>query len=255
MGTTLEQSAAERSEDALSEPLLGHYVHLPLADSCLEFEHLTLRADGSYAAQHSERGREHGQFEASEESLTLTSDAGTRSYALALADGAIQLTRGACAQVLALSEEPECASNDECAEGLTCEQGACVAQPIARPVEASDPTPCAERTGGAVVTFDVHGESLRVWSTNLAFIAKARSLIGASGFQVTPIFDIMRVGHDDCAGRAWSVNPDAMMFDDLTTEVCDAMPSYIDADVAGWARSPGQYCPWGPRVVAVEAVR
>jgi hypothetical protein len=48
------------------------------------------------------------------------------------------------------------------------------------------------------------------------------------------------------------VDPKEMAFGDFTTEVCDAMPSYIDENLAGWLTAPGNYCPWGPRVVSVD---
>jgi hypothetical protein len=91
-----------------------------------------------------------------------------------------------------------------------------------------------------------------VWSENAAFIADAQKLIGNEGFRPTPVFDKVRLGHGACSGRAWHVDPKEMAFGDFTTEVCDAMPSYIDENLAGWLTAPGNYCPWGPRVVSVD---
>lgn len=244
---------------ALADGITGHYVHVPLPDTCQEFESLTLRGDGSYGAKLVNGSHEDGQFQATSDTLFLTNAVGDlRGYQLEAADGAIQLTGEECSEVLSLSDEPECSTNEECGADLICDVehgGVCVSKPVRRPVEESDTTPCEERTGGAVVTFDVHGETLNIWSTNDEFIARARTLVGNTEFHPTPVFNVMRRGFDSCTGRQWSVNPEDMHFNDLTTEVCDAMPSYIDDNLEDWLVAPAQYCPWGPRVIAVSDVR
>ena len=61
-------------------------------------------------------------------------------------------------------------------------------------------------------------------------------------------------GASTCAGDCDDTRDD-MGPRGVTTEVCDAMPSYIDANLSDWLVAPAQYCPWAPRVIAVEKLR
>jgi hypothetical protein len=238
---SFEDTNGEATENvnALGAALDAVYRHVDLPGTCREFETLSFGADGAYRATLAGGARELGfySFEASE--LSLASDAGgLRRYGLEVDDFAILLTNGDCGEVLELTEEKPCT-------GQTC-------GPTLPPTSPDLDPACAERTGGALVTFEVHGETLRVWSTNHDFVARAKELIGNADFHPTPLFERVIGGYDACTGREWSVDAERMSFADFTTEVCDAVPSYIDANLADWLTAPGSYCPWGPRVVAVE---
>jgi hypothetical protein len=229
--------AAEHAE-ALSA-LDAVYRHVDLPGTCREFETLSFAADGFYRATLAGGASEEGFYFLEGAALALApATADAREYAIELDEFAIQLTRGECSEVLELTDERPCS-------GASCEPEPPIEEPVIDPA-------CAERSGGALVTFDVHGETLRVWSTNADFIARATQLLGNEDFHPTPLFERVIAGYDACTGRRWSVDPERMSFADFTTEVCDAVPSYIDANLAGWVSAPGNYCPWGPRVVAVE---
>jgi hypothetical protein len=227
---SLEDMQAAEQADALGAGDL-YYEHVSLPDTCHEFDGLTLKADGTYVAMLATGSEESGKYTQTATRLKLKpAGAFSRNYKLESADGAIQLTRGRCSEVLQEAEPPT--------------------TPTTPTNPEIDPA-CAERTGGALVTFDVHHETLRLWITNGAFIARARELIGNTDFHPTPMFEKVIGGYDACSGRQWSVDPERVGFADFTTEVCDAVPSYIDANL-GWVQNPGNYCPWGPRVVSVE---
>jgi hypothetical protein len=42
----------------------------------------------------------------------------------------------------------------------------------------------------------------------------------------------------------------ARRFADAAVEVCDGLPSYVEANLGTWAGA--NYCPWGARVVAEQ---
>jgi hypothetical protein len=123
---------------------------------------------------------------------------------------------------------------------------------LAAPTSTHTPAAlCAERRGGALVSFAVCDESLTVWSSAPAFIDQALALL-ESGGQLIPVFEILRDG-SDCDGQwTWHVDPAAMSFAELAIELCDGCPSHIEDDKPYWLGTVGQYCPWTARVVAVD---
>jgi hypothetical protein len=110
---------------------------------------------------------------------------------------------------------------------------------------------CAERSGGALITFAMCDETLTVWSTAPAFIDQALALL-AAGEQLIPSFETLRDATDCDAQWSWHVDPAAMSFAELAIELCDGCPSHIEDDKDYWLGTVGQYCPWSARVVAVD---
>ena len=104
----------------------------------------------------------------------------------------------------------------------------------------------------------VRGSAASAW--HALSLCRDRGLPTTVNTTVTPaalprleeMFERVIAGYDACSGRAWSVDPERVSFSDFATEVCDAVPSYIDANRDGWLKAPGNYCPWGPRVISVE---
>ena len=124
------------------------------------------------------------------------------------------------------------------------------------PTAASKPTGtpaalCAERRGGALITFEACEATFTLWSTAGAFIDEAAALLQA-GEQRIPIFSELLDG-TDCDGQwTWHADAAAMSFADFTIELCDGCPFHIEDDKPYWLETVGQYCPWSARVVAVE---
>ena len=110
---------------------------------------------------------------------------------------------------------------------------------------------CAERTGGALITFAICERTLTLWSTAGSFIDEAVALL-ASGEQRIPAFDELVDGTDCDRQWTWHANPAAMSFVDFAIELCDGCPFHIEEDKSYWLDTVGQYCPWTARVAAVD---
>ena len=110
---------------------------------------------------------------------------------------------------------------------------------------------CAERTGGALITFQVVGETLTVWVTDDGFIDEAIRLREA-GEQRIPVFDTLIDGQDCDAQWSFHPDPESVSFADFTIELCDGLPSHIEADKSYWVGTVGSYCPWSAQVIAVD---
>jgi hypothetical protein len=111
---------------------------------------------------------------------------------------------------------------------------------------------CADRTGGALITFEIAGEeTLTVWVEDSTFIDEALALL-ASGDQRIPSFGDLLEGSDCDSQWSWHPDPTQVSFADFTVEVCDGRPSDIESNKSYWLNDLGYYCPWSARVVSVD---
>jgi glucose/arabinose dehydrogenase len=108
---------------------------------------------------------------------------------------------------------------------------------------------CLGRTGGALISFAIVNESLTVWSTNGTFIDRAKTLL-ATGQRQVPVFSTLLDDRDCDPQWTWRPDPADMTFADFAIEVCDGLPSFVEADKPYWF-SIG-FCPWSAIVTAVD---
>lgn len=103
-----------------------------------------------------------------------------------------------------------------------------------------------------VVTFRVGGEQeYRVLLTHEDDIAIARRLLAGDPDELATIPNGLVVRDGDGGvniGYGWHVDPEDVEFAEVTTEVCDGLPS----DVAGDPVSYQRFCPWSAEVISIE---
>lgn len=124
-----------------------------------------------------------------------------------------------------------------CASGEACLAGACV------------PATCAARAGGAFVTFESCGQSVKLWASNPAFVDRAEQLMAIP----EPIFAVMDlVPGGDCDREwSWHGDPATLGFAYFTVEACQGCPRHVEAGLASWLGF-GSFCASVDRVSAVE---
>jgi aldose sugar dehydrogenase len=110
---------------------------------------------------------------------------------------------------------------------------------------------CAGRSGGAFVTFSIVAESLTVWVTDGPFIDRAQELLATGKVQI-PVFGTLLDGADCDARWSWHPDPADVVFADAAIELCDGLPSAVEADKDYWINTVGSYCPWAAMVTAVD---
>ena len=103
--------------------------------------------------------------------------------------------------------------------------------------------------GSAVFIIDVEGEQFRVRIDDTATVTAARGLI-ASGQAKNISGDIARGTGGFNAAYSWHLRPHSIEFVDLTIELCDGMPSYVEEHVDYYVDTVKRYCPWGARVIS-----
>lgn len=110
---------------------------------------------------------------------------------------------------------------------------------------------CADRSGGALVTIDVVGESFTLWSTDDAFIDGALADL-ATDHSMLPLFGQVVAGTDCDAQWSWHVDAADQSWADLAIELCDGTPSYVEGHLTEWIDQVGSWCPWSGTATAVD---
>ncbi|MEN2992496.1 MAG: hypothetical protein ABDH91_02965 [Bacteroidia bacterium] len=84
-------------------------------------------------------------------------------------------------------------------------------------------------------------------------IAEARRIIAERQGRTIPIGPLRagNGGFNRCGEYSWSwhFHPDSVEFAEITIEVCDARPSYVEANLEEWLRHVRIYCPWEAQLV------
>ena len=111
--------------------------------------------------------------------------------------------------------------------------------------------------GGLLATFNVEGETFKVWTTNAQTIQQILDLRDGKSQAAIPNGQL-RAGPGPGAHNepwSWHLAPDATAMAENTIEVCSGLPSFVEADLDEWINNVGQFCPWSATLVQVEDFR
>ena len=112
------------------------------------------------------------------------------------------------------------------------------------PAAPADPEP-------VVATFEVAGdETYKVELATPELIEHAQQLL--AGEQVAAIPNGTVVRDDPGVNEPWSwhIDPATLEFADMTIEVCDGIPSYVEDGTV----TSDQYCPWSAKIIAIDGL-
>ena len=99
-----------------------------------------------------------------------------------------------------------------------------------------------------IATFQVGDERYRVEIIDPAQVAIARLLLAGEEAPSIPNGRIVRGDPGVNTGWSWHIDPADFEFADMTTEVCDGLPSYVeDGSLTG-----DRFCPWSAEIVELE---
>jgi hypothetical protein len=115
--------------------------------------------------------------------------------------------------------------------------------------DGSTVTPSPDPDGPVVVTFEVAGgETFKALLTDPADIGIARQLLAGEPAPGIPNGVVVRGETSVNDGYSWSYDPEQFEFADMTIEVCDGLPSDVEAGLV----TSDRYCPWSAQVIAIE---
>ncbi len=103
-------------------------------------------------------------------------------------------------------------------------------------------------SGPTVVTFEVAGYSDETYKIELAtpeLIEHVKQIMAGEDVALIPNGLVVRDDPGVNAPWSWHIDPESLSFADVTTEVCDGLPSFVENDEV---TSP-YFCPWLTKVV------
>ena len=115
----------------------------------------------------------------------------------------------------------------------------------------TEPNECETRRGGAFITFNICDESLTVWIENNDFIDTAIDIYNGNTRMMIPVF-MLREGTDCDPQWSWHVDPQEAFWAEVTIELCDGRPSYIEQDLDYWLNTVKEYCPWSAQIQSID---
>lgn len=122
---------------------------------------------------------------------------------------------------------------------------------------ACRPSPVDELEGGVLATFDVLGETFRVWVTNPETIQQLRDLEASESDANIPNG---RIHHgpgmaDHNEPWSWHLDPEDIEMAELTMELCDGALWFVEEEVDYFVETVERFCPWEARLISLEDYR
>ncbi len=111
----------------------------------------------------------------------------------------------------------------------------------------------AELEGGVVATFAVGNSRFRIFVTNPETIEELYRLqSGESRANIPngPLLSGPGAGMHNVPW-SWHLDPEQTQMAEITIEVCDGTPDFVEEDLAYWLDQVGQYCPWSAELVDI----
>jgi len=106
------------------------------------------------------------------------------------------------------------------------------------------------QNGGLYATFNIPGEQFHASIINANGIAEARALWAGSSSARIPDSPLICDAVDWNSPWSWHMDPENLRFAEITTEICDGTPSYVEANCKTFGG--GRYCPWSAEMVELR---
>ena len=108
---------------------------------------------------------------------------------------------------------------------------------------------CSTEPEPVVATFQVAGdETYKIELATPELIEHAQALLDGQDVAAIPLGTVIRDDAGPNEPWSWHIDPATLEFADMTIEVCDGLPSYVED---GTVTSP-DYCPWSAEVIAID---
>lgn len=103
-------------------------------------------------------------------------------------------------------------------------------------------------SGNPVATFRVVDETYRIELATPELVEHAEALLAGEEVARIPLGRVVRGETGVNTGWSWHIDPATLEFADVTIEVCDGLPSFVEE---GIVTSP-DYCPWSAEIVSID---
>ncbi len=107
-------------------------------------------------------------------------------------------------------------------------------------------TGCVQKN--PVATFQVVDETYKIELTTPELQQHARDLLAGEDVASIPNGVVVRDDPGVNAPWSWHIDPATLEFADMTIEVCDGLPSYVEDGVV----TSDRYCPWSAKIISID---
>ena len=121
-------------------------------------------------------------------------------------------------------------------------------------VSCSSPTdPGLE--GGILATFIVNGERYSIFITNPQTIDQVIALSHGQSNAKIPSGRVIKGRVSYNTPWSWHIDSQDINMAEVTIELCDGIPSYVEAHLDDWIANVGYFCPWSAELASVKDYR
>lgn len=99
-----------------------------------------------------------------------------------------------------------------------------------------------------VATFQVVDEQYKIELATPELVAHAEALLAGEAVASIPNGGVVRDDPGVNAPWSWHIDPATLEFADMTIEVCDGLPSYVEDGTV----TSDHYCPWSAEIVSID---
>jgi hypothetical protein len=99
-----------------------------------------------------------------------------------------------------------------------------------------------------VATFQVVDEQYKIELATPELVAHAEALLAGEAVASIPNGVVVRDDPGPNAPWSWHIDPATLEFADMTIEVCDGLPSYVEDGTV----TSDQFCPWSAEIVSID---
>jgi hypothetical protein len=107
-------------------------------------------------------------------------------------------------------------------------------------------------SGGVLATFDVLGEYYSIFITNKETIEQVLALQRVESAATIPSGRLLRGSVTYNEPWSWHIDSEDVHMAEITIELCDGLPSQVEANLDYWVNTVQRFCPWQAHLVDVK---
>jgi len=108
---------------------------------------------------------------------------------------------------------------------------------------------CVPAHKNPVATFEVAGvETYKIELDTPALVKHAEQLLKGEDVAAIPLGRVVRDSPGVNKPWSWHIDPKTLQFAQITIEVCDGLPSYVEDHTV----TSKDYCPWSAKVIKID---
>jgi hypothetical protein len=117
------------------------------------------------------------------------------------------------------------------------------------------PSPTPSLSGGILVTFDVNGETYKIFIKNEQTIEQVYAVQRGESQATIPSGKLIKGSIWYNEPWSWHIDSEDIQMAEVTMELCDGTPSQVEANLNYWVDTVGRFCPWNAKIVNIEDFR